>query len=331
MIISKTPLRVSFLGGGTDLPTFYKKSGYGTVVSSTIDKYLYITLKKQNEIFFEKYRLNYSITESVHDVDKIKNPVIRECIKFMNIDDHLYISTIADIHSMTGLGSSSSLCVGLLNALYKFKGLKASADQLAEEASEIEINKLNLSLGKQDHYSAAFGGLNCFKFFDNEKVEVKKIDINNKIFSKLIKSSLIFWTGIQRSSEVILKEQSKNNETNKDKLIQLRDYAEKFYKDLMNGKDFPIELFGELIDKAWQIKKSLASSITTNLIDQLYNTAKKNGAFGSKICGAGGGGFMLVIADPKNHPKIIGESKKLNIEQYQVNFENIGSKTFEVS
>ena len=191
MIISKTPLRISFFGGGTDLPTFYKNSNYGAVVSSSINQYLYVTIKKQNKLF-DEYRLNYSITELVKDIDKVKNPIIRECIKFMNIDDYLYISTIADAPSETGLGSSSSFCVGLLNVLYKFKGISVSIEKLAEEASHIEINKLNLSLGKQDHYIAAYGGLNYIKFFDNEKVEIEKMDLYGRIFSKLKKSFLIY-------------------------------------------------------------------------------------------------------------------------------------------
>ena len=330
MIISKTPLRISFLGGGTDLPIFYKKLKYGAVVSSSINKYLYITIKKQNKLFDEKYRLNYSITELVTDIDKIKNPVIRECIKFMNIDDYLYISTIADVHSQTGLGSSSALCVGLLNALYKFKGLNVSIEKLAEEASYIEIDKLNLSLGKQDHYSAAFGGLNYIKFLDNDKVEVEKMNLDGKLFSKLNKSFLIFWTGIQRSSEPILKEQSQNNVINIKKLIKLRGYAKEFYNLLKRDDDLSIESFGEFIHNSWCIKRSLASSVTSNLIDKLYDLARKNGAYGGKICGAGGGGFLLIIADPKHHSSIINEFKKLNIERYYLNFENTGSKVFEI-
>ena len=326
MIITKTPLRISFFGGGTDLSSFYKDSVYGSVVSSTINKYLYVTIKKQNTIFDEKYRLNYSITELVKDIDEIKNPVIRECLKFMGIDDYLYISTIADVHSQTGLGSSSALCVGLLNALYKLKGLNARIEQLAEEASHIEINQLNLSLGKQDHYSAAFGGLNYIKFYDNEKVEVKKVNLNSKLFEKFKKSILIFWTGIQRSAEPILKEQSRNSNLNINKLLQLRDYSDEFYNLLIENSDISLKYLGELFNKSWSIKKSLASSITSDQINKLYDIAITERAYGGKICGAGGGGFLMIIAEPKYHLNIINKFKELNINKYDLEFVNDNSQ-----
>ena len=164
MIISKTPLRISFVGGGTDFSSFYKKNGYGLVVNTSIDKYIYISVKKLNPVFHEKFRLNYSETEMVDHVRNIKNPIIRECIKFLDIDDRLYISTIADVPSSTGLGSSSSFTVGLLNVLYDFKKQKVSPGRLAEEAAHIEIKVLDSPIGKQDHYVASFGGLNKIFF-----------------------------------------------------------------------------------------------------------------------------------------------------------------------
>ncbi len=330
MIISKTPLRISFFGGGTDLPSFYKKNNYGAVVNSSINKYLYVTLKKQNSLFFEKYRLNYYLTELVDDISKIKHPVIKECFKFMNIDEHLYVSTIADAPSSTGLGSSSSFCVGLLNALYKFKGISVSNQKLAEEASYIEINKLNLSLGKQDHYCAAYGGLNFIKFFQDDKVEIKKINNHIKLFFKLKKSIIIFWTGLQRSAELILKEQSKNNYDNREKLIVIRSYAEKFYKHLQYNDDISLEYLGKMLNDSWEIKKSLSEKISSGLIDKVYSTALKSGALGGKICGAGGGGFLMFLAKPQFHSNIINNLKKFNFEKYELDFIDNGSQVFEI-
>ena len=330
MIISKTPLRISFFGGGTDLPTFYKKNNYGAVVSSSINKFLYVTLKKQNSLFEEKYRLNYYLTEHVDDINKIQHPVIKECFKFMNIDEHLYVSTIADAPSSTGLGSSSSFCVGLLNALYKFKGISVSKQKLAEEASYIEINKLNLSLGKQDHYCAVYGGLNFIKFFEDEKVEIKKIKNDLKLFFKLKKSMIIFWTRLQRSAEPILKEQSKNNYDNTEKLKVIRSYAEEFYKYLKYNDDISLEYLGKMLNDSWEIKKSLSEKISLELIDEAYLTAMKSGALGGKICGAGGGGFLMFLAEPQFHSNIISNLRKFNFERYTLDFIDNGSQVFEI-
>ena len=191
MIVSKTPLRISFVGGGTDFGSFYKKNSYGLVVNTSIDKYIYTSVKKLDPLFYEKFRLNYSETEMVDHVKNIKNPIIRECIKFLNIDDRLYISTIADVPSFSGLGSSSSFTVGLLNVLYNFKKQKISPGKLAEEAAHIEIKVLGSPIGKQDHYVASFGGLNKIFFFDNDKVKVEKIKIPKKFYKKYNNSNLI--------------------------------------------------------------------------------------------------------------------------------------------
>ena len=222
MIISKTPLRLSFAGGGTDLASYYKHNKYGAVISTGIDSYLYVCVKKQTNLFDEKYRLNYYVTELTNDISKINNPIIRECIKFLNITDPLYVSTISDVPSSTGLGSSSTFCVGLLNALYKYTGINASSGKLAEEASHIECYILNRPVGKQDHYAAAFGGINYFRFYDDESVTVNPINLSITNQNKFNKSILMFWTGITRPSESILKEQFKNTPFKNDTLNNLK-------------------------------------------------------------------------------------------------------------
>lgn len=332
MIVTKTPLRISFFGGGSDLPSFYKKNKYGAIISSSINKYLYVTLKKQNSLFDEKYRLNYATTELVNNINEIKNPIIKECFKFMNIDEHLYISTIADAPAATGLGSSSAFCVGLLNALYKYKNIPISKEELAKRAADIEINNLGLSLGKQDHYSATYGGLNFIKFYDNDTVEIKNINTKSKKFLEFQKNILIFWTGVQRSAETILKEQSINNDDNTNGLKILRRYAEEFYYTLtgQNNENFDINYFYKKFNKSWEIKKSFSKNITNSSIDKAYNLALKNGALGGKICGAGGGGFLLLLADQRFHNKISKELTKLDYEKYNLNFSNEGSKVYEI-
>jgi len=331
MIITKTPLRISLVGGGTDLPSFYKRNSYGAVVNCTIDKFLYVTLKKQNELFDEKYRLNYYVTENINTIDEIKNPVIRECFKQLNIDDFLYVSTIADAPSATGLGSSSAFCVGLLKALYKYRNETISNEKLAEQASDIEINNLKLSLGKQDHYSAAFGGLNYFKFLDNEDVKIEKISFDSKLFNKINQDILIFWTGIQRSAETILKDQSSNNDINENNLIELRNLTEDFYKTLIDDNFKDKYDFGEILHKTWEIKKTFSKKISNSLIDDAYNIAKRLGAKGGKICGAGGGGFLMIISEPEFHKKITEEFNNIGLKRYNLNFIDVGSKVYEIT
>ena len=180
MIISKTPLRISFAGGGTDLRSYYENNKFGAVLNTSINSYIYVTIKKQTSLFQEKYRLNYSETELVNDLEQINNPIIRECIRFLEINDQLYISTIADAPASTGLGSSSTFCVGLLNTLYKFKGEVVSPGRLAEEAAYIECDILKRPMGKQDHYAAGFGGLNYIRFNDDESTNVKSINLSKK-------------------------------------------------------------------------------------------------------------------------------------------------------
>ncbi len=325
MIISKTPLRISFLGGGTDLSSFYSSNNYGSVISSCIDSFLYVTIKKQNEIFEEKYRLNYSETELVSNLENIKHPIIRESIKFLEIKEPLYISTIADVPSHTGLGSSSSFTVGLLNALYSFNNHKISSHQLAEIASDIEINKLNQTLGKQDHYAAAFGGLNLFNFNSDESVTVNKLNIS-KNNSKILSSSLLlFWTDMSRSSQTILSDQDKKNIQNSKILLNMRDQV-KIFRTLVESKTIDLKSIGQLIGDGWEYKKKLSSLITNELIDDVYQNALKQGAYGGKVLGAGGGGFLMLVVNPELKSMIIKNVESMGFKYYNFNFESKGTE-----
>ena len=210
MIISKTPLRISFAGGGTDLPYFYRNNSFGAVLNSSIDKYLYVTVKKHCHLYPEKIRLNYSAVEQVNYVEDIQNPIIKACLIHTGIDDRIYISTVSDAPGSSGLGSSSSFCVGLLHCLYSYKGKKVCRGRLAEEAAFIEIDVLNRPMGKQDHYAASFGGVNFIRFNSNDTCDLSPIYLDNLAESFLFSNLLTFWTGIQRNSSEITSSSSQS-------------------------------------------------------------------------------------------------------------------------
>lgn len=295
LVVTRTPLRVSFAGGGTDLPSFYERE-YGAVLSTTIDKYLYVTVKRHGGLFNEAFRLNYSQTEQVAQLDEIKNNIARECLRLLQIEPPVYISTVADLPEFSGLGSSSSFAVGLLNALHAFRGERVSAGGLAEEASHVEISVLQRPIGKQDHYAAAFGGLNFFRFQADGGVTVEPQRIASNAVERLFEHLMMFWTGIRRDATVILSEQQRNTPQKLDLLQAMREHAQQLQGLLRNGFD-PLE-FGRIMDQSWQLKRGLASTITNPRIDAWYEQAKSIGAVGGKLCGAGGGGFLLFVMPP---------------------------------
>lgn len=325
MIISKTPVRISFFGGGTDIPYYYKKNEFGHVVSTSIDKYIYVFVKKQNFLFKEKYRLNYSKTEISTSVSKIKNEIIRECIKYFKIDEKIYIGTVSDVPTSTGLGSSSSFTVGLVNALAYLKNKKLSKYQLAKIASYIEM-KLNKDvIGKQDHYAAAYGGLNSFKFLKNDKVIIQSLNTKMKNLKKIQSSIQLFYTGIQRSAASYLNMQQKNYKRNNFNLNLVKEKSQKFEK-ILSTEEFNIIDFAKDLENSWVNKKKFHNKISSRKIESLYNFAKKNGALAGKILGAGGGGFFLFITPKRKQKNLIKELAKKNIYNLDFKFENNGSK-----
>jgi len=325
MIISQTPLRFSFAGGGTDIPSFYKNNNYGLCINSTINNHIYVTINKQSKLYNENYRLNYSETELVRDIDNIKNPIIKGCLKFLNIEERLYISTTSDVPAASGLGTSSAFCVGLLNAMYKFMGKNASPGKLAEEASHIEINLLKRPVGKQDHYSAAYGGLNIIKFLSNEKVQIKKIFLSKKKINQLNNSFVSFWTGVTRNSAIILKKQNQNTNKNIDALIKLRNQVLVVNK-ILNNKNINFNHFGKIMDDGWYLKKNLSKNISNYKLNNLYGLAKKYGTLGGKIAGAGGGGFFLLVCHNSHHNKLTKLMEKKGLTKFDFSFSNEGSK-----
>lgn len=323
MIISRTPLRISFAGGGSDLPAFYKKYP-GAVLSTAIDKYIFITVNKK---FDNKIRISYSKTEIVENIKDIKHDLVRESLKKVGINGGIEITSIADIPSEgSGLGSSSSYIVGLLNAFYAFKGIFTSPEILAKTASDIEINILKRPVGKQDHYIAAYGGLQYILFNPDNSVFINPVICKPQIKNKLYSSLLLFYTGITRSSAKILKKQSRKIKNDKKvigNLVRMTQLATEM-KQIIERKK--INEFGYILNQNWELKKQLELSISNSMIDNWYKIAINNGASGGKILGAGGGGFMLIYSDKKYHKKIIKALSKEGLRLFRFNLEPQGSK-----
>lgn len=298
MIITRTPLRISFTGGGTDLPAFYK-NGYGAVVSTSIDKYIYITVNKR---FDDSIRVSYSQTEIVNHVDELKHDIARECLRMVGISGGIEITSIADIPSGTGLGSSSSFTVGLLNALYTYAGERLSAGELANRACQIEINVLGHPIGKQDQYAAAYGGVNYFTFERSGDVQREKILVSDNNLRNMNRKLMMFYTGIRRSADGILSRQSQETKNKMEVLKFMRDQANRM-RDGLVQKGFTPD-FAKMLDEAWQKKKSITSGISNPEIDELYQKAISAGATGGKLLGAGGGGFILLYCDEPYQPAV---------------------------
>jgi len=294
MVVTRTPLRVSFAGGGTDLAAFYERDEYGAVLSTAINKYVYVTVKRHGEVFDERIRLNYSKSEQVQRIDEIENNIARACLEYLEIEPPIYVSTVADLPASTGLGGSSSFAVGLLNALYAYRGERVSAGQLAEQASFIEIEVLKQPIGKQDQYAAAFGGLNFFCFKPGGGVTVEPHRISNGLLEELFDHLLMFWTGHQRDSGSVLKEQKAKTAQKMESLSKMREHARQLQTLLANGCH-DLQGIGRILDESWRLKRGLASTITTSQIDIWYQRALEAGAVGGKLCGAGGGGFLLFV------------------------------------
>jgi D-glycero-alpha-D-manno-heptose-7-phosphate kinase len=323
MIISKTPIRVSFFGGGTDYPDYYKSFG-GKALSTTIDKYIYITVKRAEGISDFKYKVNYSKLEACNDIDEIQHPVVRACLRFLEIDNPLEIHVISDLPAKSGTGSSSSFTVGLLNALYCMKGDIVSKEKLAKDAIYIEQVVLNERVGVQDQLAAAYGGFNEMSFDKDGSLIVKKMCINENVINKLEKNLLMFYTGVSRFAHQVLEEQIKNtkNQTINADLVEIKNMVQKGIEILTIGVN--LNEFGLLLDEAWERKKLLSNSISSNFLDEIYNAAKFAGAIGGKLLGAGGGGFFVFYVDESKH-ELVRKSLS-SYAEVKFNFEYYGSR-----
>ena len=299
MIITRTPLRVSFAGGGTDLPSFYRRFGGGAVTSAAIDRFIHVLV---NDKFDRSIRVAYSRTENVEKLDALQHELVREAMRLTGVTDSLEVLTVADFPGEgTGLGSSSTLTVGLLNALYAYRGVLKDPSELAREACQIEIDILRGTLGKQDQYIAALGGLQYLEFHRDDTVRSTPIPLSTADRSAFESHLSLFYTGITRRAQGILKSQDARTEANRERLLRLREMAAEA-RDAILAHDWA--RLGRLLDEGWTVKRSLSDGITTGEIDTLYDRAKAAGAFGGKITGAGGGGFLLVVHPPERSREI---------------------------
>lgn len=292
MIITRTPFRISFAGGGSDLEACYSRQP-GEVLCTAINKFMYLAVK---EHFGNNFRISYSRTEYADTVDDIQHPIVRECLRSVGAPKPLEIVSMADLPAQSGMGSSSSFTVGLLHALYAAREEPVTPKRLAEEACRIEIEKLREPIGKQDQYIAAYGGLQSIRFGQDGSVRVDPVTCRPETFGELDRRLLIFFTGITRNARDVLSKQRDNTHDNLPALAKLSGLARRM-REVLTGGDGLIE-FGRLLDQAWEVKKSLEPSITNSTIDGIYERGLRAGALGGKLLGAGGGGFLMFYCEP---------------------------------
>ena len=298
MIIVQTPLRISFFGGGTDFPSFFMEEG-GCVLSSAIDKYIFVTVKKR---FDRKLRIGYTQTEMVDEVSQIHHEMIREALLLTGVSHGIEVTTMGDIPSEgSGLGSSSTVTVGALHALHTYLSNSVTMEQLAREACDIEIGRLGKPIGIQDQYIAAYGNLRFFEFCPNGQVKVEKVILDTDLRRELNDRFMLFFTGISRKADSVLTEQKSNIKDRMNVLREIRDMAYHAKSDLQAGQ---IDAFGSLLHHSWELKKRMAGQISNGRIDEMYDAARRAGAIGGKITGAGGGGFILLCAPHEKHQAI---------------------------
>jgi D-glycero-alpha-D-manno-heptose-7-phosphate kinase len=321
MIISRTPFRISYVGGGTDLRSYYE-DGFGQVLSSTMNKYLYVVVKKQIGIVEYKYRINWSKTEFRNSIEEIEHPIVREALKLFRIDYPIEITTFADIPANTGLGSSSAFAVGLVHALSALEGKMITKYDLAMKAASIEVEILKRTMGKQDHFASAYGGFNIFTFNPDETVTVEPVFYKRDIIKKLESNLILFYTKVKRDASEILKSQDDVTSNKRDILTKMRDLVPRLEQVLSNGSD--LNLFGKILNEGWSLKQSLTEDISSSEINDYYYKAMKAGASGGKLLGAGGGGFLLFYVEPHYRQNLIDVLS--NLYYLDVNFDFGGSR-----
>ena len=320
MIISRTPFRVSFFGGGTDYPVWYEKNG-GAVLSATIDKYCYITTRFLPQFFNFKYRIRYTTREEVRDISEIAHPSVRECLKFLNINNGVEMIHTGDLPAQSGTGSSSAFTVGFLNSLYALSGRMATKRQLALDAIHVEQDLIRENVGSQDQTSAAFGGVNKIEFGGERKIFVQPITIGPEKINMLQSHLMLFFTGFSRTASDIAREQIKQTPSKEKELTIMKQMVDEAV-NILNGNR--ISDFGRLLDESWKIKRGLTDRISNSQIDNIYDAGIRAGALGGKLCGAGGGGFILFFAPPENQSRI---KEALNgFLSVPFHFESLGSQ-----
>ena len=317
MIITRTPFRISFAGGGSDLEAFYCQEP-GAVLSTTINKYMYLTVMNR---FGNDYRISYSRTELVDTIDQIEHGIVRECLKYTGVRTGLEVVSMADIPAKTGLGSSSSFTVGLLHAIYAMQGQLVSADRLARDACILEIEKLKEPIGKQDQYIAAYGGLQFIQF-NPDSVFVDPVVCTPATYAELNLHLMMFFTGATRNAGDVLEHQQASTDQKRPLLRKMCGFARQMREVLTSGKD--LNAFGYLLHQTWEAKRSLESRISNPRIDEWYDRGLKAGALGGKLLGAGGGGFLLFFCEPHLQDQVRAALSEL--VYVPIRFERQGSK-----
>jgi D-glycero-alpha-D-manno-heptose-7-phosphate kinase len=318
VIITQTPLRIGLLGGGTDLPSYYREHG-GRVLNCALDKYVYVIVKQR---FDDEIYVNYSKKEIVSRVEDLEHELVREAMLMTGVSSGVEITTLADIPSSgSGLGSSSAVTVGLLHALFAYQGRQVSAAELAESACEIEIERCGKPIGKQDQYVAAFGGIRDLRFGPGEEVVAEEVTLSATHRRRLQEQILLFYTGITRSATPILAEQNANVETTQPQLDLLRDLAGFAAERLRSGD---VDAIGPAIRESWEAKRKLASGVSNDQIDQAVSQALDAGASGVKLTGAGGGGFLLVVCPMENQRAV--RDRLADMREFPVRLDRLGSR-----
>jgi D-glycero-alpha-D-manno-heptose-7-phosphate kinase len=321
MIITRTPMRISFFGGGTDYPIWFREFG-GAVLSTAIDKCCYITCRRLPPFFEYHSRVSYSKVENVDQNGAIEHPSVRACLKFLNVDEGVEIQHVADLPARTGLGTSSAFTVGLLLALYALREQTRNKHALAEDAIHVEQKVIGEAVGSQDQISAAYGGFNRINFHTDGSFEVKKVIAPAARLTALQQHCALFFTGFSRTASEIAKEQIKATPQRKhelDTMLQMVDEAE----EIVTNSNRPIEEFGNLLHESWKIKRTLTQNITNNNLDEIYEAGRNAGALGGKLLGAGGGGFMLFFVPPERRKELRARLKNLLCVPFS--FSNRGS------
>ena len=323
MIITQTPVRISFFGGGTDYPEHFNKYG-GATLGASIDKYTTISVTPLTKFFDHRIRISYSQMELCGSIDEIQHPSVRECMRYINIDGGVEMSVVNDLPARTGLGSSSSFTVGLLHALHAFKGQLVGTEQLAQESVYVEREMIKERVGLQDQYTCALGGVVNLEFRDGDKVVVNPLIVQKERLRALEERLLLFYTGVQRNAHDILERQmsrTKNGEV-VSQLIHMQALVEHGAKILCNGRD--LREFGELLQESWMYKRQLSDAVSNPLIDDAYERARNAGAIGGKLLGAGGGGFLLLYVEPYNQESV--RQALTNMPEVNFHFESQGSR-----
>jgi len=322
MIISRTPFRISFFGGGTDYPAFYEEHG-GAVLSTSINKYCYITCRYLPPFFDYNYRIRYTIREETKTISEIQHPSVRECLKFVNLDRGVEIQHNGDLPAMSGLGSSSAFTVGLLNVLYALKGQLSTKRQLALDAIHIEQDIIKENVGSQDQTAAAFGGFNRIEFGGRRKIWVQPMTLEQSKMEFLQSHFMLFFTGFPRNASNIAAEQIRKTPEKTRELKAMMGMVDEAAK-VLNGSQDGYDDFGRLLHESWMVKRSLTPRISSENIDEIYEAAREAGALGGKLLGAGGGGFILLFVRPEIRQKV---KEKLNKLLYvPFNFHDLGSQ-----